>query len=260
MWATLRPPPPSTTSSSLYHSPLLFTLSAGVEQQQQATCSVEILCTDAADFFRHPSLFLSFFWPTSFSRKKAESKQKIDEIRKCCCLLALLLLLHSFLLFSSSSSICCCRCWFCSIAKHILVTDLFFCSFFSPPACCCCFFCVLFVFHFLKFRLLLFFLLPLPPFHYTVTVFRVNLQVTLSDLGIILLYKVYRQSQPEALLSVPVCACLCVSAVRWLKSANAFRQQCEKVTKEFQLQEKKKKQLRRKRKRRRGKRKSEVSR
>lgn len=84
-----------------------------------------------------PSLFLSFdSWPTSFRRKKAESKQKIDEIRKCCCLLALMLLLRSFLFFSVfSSSICCCRCWFCSIAKHILVTDLFFCSLFSLPAC-----------------------------------------------------------------------------------------------------------------------------
>lgn len=108
------------------------------------------------------SFFISFdSWPTSFRRKKAESKQKIDEIRKCCCLLALMLLLRSFLFFFSSS-ICCCRCWFCSIAKHILVTDLFFCSLFSLPACCC-FFCVLFVFHFLKFRLLLFFLLPPPP-------------------------------------------------------------------------------------------------
>lgn len=209
-------------------------------------------------FFVIPLSFYLSFGPLPLAEKKPKASRKFMKSEN---VVAFSLFCFSYILFFSSSfSICCCRCWFCSIAKHILVTDLFFCSFFSPPACCCCFFCVLFVFHFLKFRLLLFFLLPLPPFHYTVTVFRVNLQVTLSDLGIILLYKVYRQSQPEALLSVPVCACLCVSAVRWLKSANAFRQQCEKVTKEFQLQEKKKKQLRRKRKRRRGKRKSEVSR
>lgn len=163
MCATLPPPlplPPTLLCTTLLSSSLYL-------WQCWATAASHVQCWNP--FHRRCrflssslSLLLSFFWPTSFRRTKAESKQKIDEIRKCCCLLALLLLLHS-LLFFSSSSICCCRCWFCSIAKHILVTDLFFCSFFSP-ACCCCFFCVLFVFHFLKFRLLLFFLLPLSPF------------------------------------------------------------------------------------------------
>lgn len=194
MCATLRPPPRFLLFVPLY-SPLLFSfcsathsVSASVEQQQQATCSVEILSTDAADFFHHlslslpPSFFLSTLGPLPFAEKKPKANRKLMKSEN---VVAFSLLCFCYVLFFSvfsSSSICCCRCWFCSIAKHILVTDLFFCSLFSLPACCCCFFCVLFVFHFLKFRLLLFFLLPPPPFYHIVSVFRVNLQVTPSDL------------------------------------------------------------------------------
>lgn len=87
MCATLRPPAPSC---SLYHSPLLFSfcsathsVSASVEQQQQATCSVEILSTDAADFFHHlsfslpPSFFLSTLGPLPFAEKKPKANRKL---------------------------------------------------------------------------------------------------------------------------------------------------------------------------------------
>lgn len=193
MCATLRPPAPSC---SLYHSPLLFSfcsathsVSASVEQQQQATCSVEILSTDAADFFHHlslsPSFFLSFdSWPTSFRRKKAESKQKIDEIRKCCCCSRsyAFATFFSFLFFLLLRFVVVVV-GFAQLQNIFWSLTFSFAHFFRClPACCCCFFCVLFVFHFLKFRLLLFFLLPPPPFYYIVSVFRVNLQVTPSDL------------------------------------------------------------------------------
>lgn len=106
------------------------------------------------------SFFISFdSWPTSFRRKKPKANRKLMKSEN---VVAFSLLCFCYVLFFFSSPICCCRCWFCSIAKHILVTDLFFCSLFSLPACCY-FFCVLFVFHFLKFRLLLLFLLPPPP-------------------------------------------------------------------------------------------------
>lgn len=192
MCATLRPPPPSC---SLYHSPLLssslsvlpLTLSLPVLSNSSRPRAVlkSFLQTLQISFTIYlslpPSFFLSTLGPLPFAEKKPKANRKLMKSEN---VVAFPLLCFCYVLFFSvfSSSICCCRCWFCSIAKHILVTDLFFCSLFSLPACCCCFFCVLFVFHFLKFRLLLFFLLPPPPFYYIVSVFRVNLQVTPSDL------------------------------------------------------------------------------
>lgn len=109
MCATLRPPAPSC---SLYHSPLLspfsfcsatHSVSASVEQQQQATCSVEILSTDAADFFHllslslPPSFFLSTLGPLPFAEKKPKANRKLMKSENVVVVLALMLLLRSFL-------------------------------------------------------------------------------------------------------------------------------------------------------------------
>lgn len=61
--------------------PLCAHFSFSSQQQQRATCSVEILSTDAADFF--PYLSLSFcrsfaydFWPTSFCQNKKNRRKR----------------------------------------------------------------------------------------------------------------------------------------------------------------------------------------
>lgn len=78
MCATLPPPSPYHLLFFVPLSSPLHSISDSVEQQQQATCSVEILSTDAADFFHHPSLscFLSF-GPLPFAEQKPKASRKL---------------------------------------------------------------------------------------------------------------------------------------------------------------------------------------
>lgn len=108
--------------------------------------------------------------------------------------------------------ICCCFCWFCSIAKHILVTDLFFCSLFrrlsALPAAASSAFCLCSTFA----NSACCSPTPLLTYSHIVSVFRVNLQVTPRDLYNPTLYKKKSpKNRPKFSSCLPHCACLCVS-------------------------------------------------
>lgn len=118
------------------------------------------------------------------------------------------------LFFTFFLRICCCCCWICSIAKHILVTDLFFCSLFrrlsALPAAASSAFCLCSTFA----NSACCSPSPLSTYSHIVSVFQVNLQVTPRDLYNPILYRKKPKESPEVfLLSVclPHCACLCMS-------------------------------------------------
>lgn len=209
MCATLPPPPPPTTSSSLYHSPLLFTLSLTVLSNSSKPRAVLKSFPQTLQISFIIPLSLAFFLLAHFlspnkSRKQAENwwnPKMLLPSRSFAFATFFTFLFFFFDLLLSLLVLLNCKTYFGHWPFLLLI--FFACLLLLLLLC---FVCVPLS------EIPLAAVLPTPPlpffYYYTVSVFQVNLQVTLSDLGIILLYKVYRQSQPEALLSVRVCACL----------------------------------------------------
>lgn len=137
MCATLRPLPLPALCTTLLSSPRSLPVLSNSSRPRAVLKS--FLQTLQISFTIYLSLppyfFLSTLGPLPFAEKKPKANRKLMKSEN---VVAFSLLCFCYVLFFSvfsSSSICCCRCWFCSIAKHILVTDLFFCSLFSLPAC-----------------------------------------------------------------------------------------------------------------------------